>query len=136
MIVANAVTPVVYNISRGNLHDAPQGRELLEKLDGHPFRKSQNGKRSRMLMDKAYEGDLTRKTARKQGFVPVVPPKTNRQKPWRLDKKLYRRRNEVERFFRRLKGFRRIFTRYDKLDIMFCSFLQLAMIYEFLRNVV
>ena len=57
MIVANAVTPVVYSISRGNLHDAPQGRELLEKLDGRHFRKSQNGKRSRMLMDnRSYTG--------------------------------------------------------------------------------
>ncbi|MDO4570403.1 MAG: transposase, partial [Planctomycetia bacterium] len=92
--------------------------------------------RSRMLMDKAYEGDRTRKPARTQRFVPVVPPKTNRQKSWRFDKKLYKRRNEVERFFRRLKGFRRIFTRYDKLTIMSCSFLQLAMIYELLRNVV
>ncbi|MDO4585489.1 MAG: hypothetical protein Q4D62_15500 [Planctomycetia bacterium] len=41
MIVANAVTPVVYSISRGNLHDAQQDRELLETLDGRPFRKSQ-----------------------------------------------------------------------------------------------
>ena len=68
MIIANAVTPVVYDISRGNLHDGPQGRELLEKLDGRPFRKSQNGKKSRILIDKAYEGDRTRKTVRKQGF--------------------------------------------------------------------
>lgn len=87
-------------------------------------------------MDKAYEGDRMRKTVRKQGFVPVVPPKSNRKKPWRYDKKLYKRRNEVERFFRRLKGFRRIFTRYDKLDIMFETFIQLAMIYEFLKIVV
>ncbi|MDO4569298.1 MAG: transposase, partial [Planctomycetia bacterium] len=75
-------------------------------------------------------------TARTEGFVPVAPPKTNRQKSWRFDKKIYKRRNEVERFFRRLKGFRRIFTRYEKLVIMFCSFLQLAMICELLRNVV
>ena len=46
------------------------------------------------------------------------------------DKELYKRRNEVERFFRRLKRFRRIFTRYDKLDIIFAGFILLAMIID------
>ena len=48
-------------------------------------------------------------------------------------KELYKRRNEVERLFRRLKGFRRVFTRYDKLDEMFTAFILLALIYEALR---
>ena len=126
MIVANDVTPVVYSISRGHLHDAPQGRELLEKLDGRPFRKSQNGKRSRMLMDnRSYRGFRAGGSAQNEPSKIVA-----------VRQKICKRRNEVERFFRRLKGFRRIFTRYDKLTIMFCSFLQLAMIYELLRNVV
>ena len=46
---------------------------------------------------------------------------------------LYRRRNEVERLFRRLKGFRRIFSRFDKLDVMFLAFLRFALIVEALR---
>ena len=49
----------------------------------------------------------------------VVPPKKNFKEQWAYDKELYKKRNEVERFFRRLKRFRRIFTRYDKLDILF-----------------
>jgi transposase len=40
-----------------------------------------------------------------------------RVEPWRLKKRLHRRRNEIERLFRRLKGFRRIFSRFDKLDL-------------------
>ena len=70
-------------------------------------------------MDRAYEGDETRAPAQAFGFRPVVPPKANRQDPWDYDHELYRRRNEVERFFRWLKGFRRIATRYDKLDVIF-----------------
>ena len=46
-----------------------------------------------------------------------------------------RRRNEVERLFRRLKGYRRVFTRYDKLDVMFLAFITLALIHDTLRNV-
>ena len=43
---------------------------------------------------------------------------------------LYKRRNEVERFFRRIKRFRRVFTRYDKLDIVFAGFILFAMIFD------
>ena len=50
--------------------------------------------------------------------------------PWEYDRLLYRRRNEVERLFRRLKGFRRIFSRFDKLDVMFLAFVQFALIVE------
>ena len=81
-----------------------------------------------VLMDRAYEGDETRQTARDVGLKPVVPPKRNRREPWTYNKKLYKRRNEVERFFRRIKDFRRIATRYDKLDTMFLAFLNFVTI--------
>ncbi|MBI4442364.1 MAG: hypothetical protein HY649_03190, partial [Acidobacteria bacterium] len=44
------------------------------------------------------------------------------------DKALYGKRNEVEKLFRRLKGFRRIFSRFDKLDVVFLAFLHFALI--------
>jgi transposase len=78
-------------------------------------------------MDMAYEGDETRGLASLLGFRPVVPPNPQRLKPWKLDKKAYRERNQVERLFRRLKGFRRIFTRYDKLDALFSAFVTFAL---------
>jgi transposase len=56
----------------------------------------------------------------------VVPPKSNRLELWQYDTALYRKRNEVERLFRRLKGFRRIFSRFDKLDVLFLGFLNFA----------
>ena len=75
-----------------------------------------------MLMDCVYEGEETRQPVLDLGFDPVVPPKTNRKKPWEYDRDLYKRRNEVERMFRRLRGFRRIFSGFDKLAIMFRAF--------------
>ena len=84
-------------------------------------------------MDRAYEGDETRQVAADLGYVPVVPPKQNRLAPWAYDQALYKRRNESERLFRRLKGFRRIFTRFEKLDVMFVAFINFALIVEALR---
>ena len=84
-------------------------------------------------MDRAYEGNETRQLALDLGFIPVVPPKSTRAEPWRYSKAWYRRRNEIERLFRRLKGFRRIFSRFDKLDVMFMAFLCFALVVEGLR---
>lgn len=84
-------------------------------------------------MDRAYEGDETRQLALDLGYTPVVPPKSNRLTPWEYDKEMYKRRNEVERLFRRLKGFRRIFSRFEKLDVMFLGFISFALIADGLR---
>ena len=83
-----------------------------------------------ILMDRAYEGERMREKAVKKGFSPVVPPKKSRKKPWDYDKERYKQRNEIERYFLRLKRFRRIFTRYDKLDALFCGFIYFAMIID------
>jgi transposase len=79
-------------------------------------------------MDEAYEDERTRRMAREVGYIPVVPPKRNRIHPWKYDKDLYKRRNEAERFFRRLKEFRGMCTRYDKLARIFSAFIYLACI--------
>ena len=84
-------------------------------------------------MDRAYEGDNTRQLALDLGFIPVVPPKQNRLCAWEYDRAMYKRRNEIERLFRRLKGFRRIFSRFEKLDVMFLAFIHFALIVESLR---
>ena len=84
-------------------------------------------------MDRACEDAETRATAKKLGMKPVVPPKRNRKRKWRLDKAKYRRRNEVERLIGRLKRYRKLFTRYDKLDVVFSFFIHLAIIVEALR---
>jgi len=52
-------------------------------------------------MDRAYEGDETRQSALDLGFIPVVPPKQNRITAWEYNRAMYKRRNEIERLFRR-----------------------------------
>ena len=84
-------------------------------------------------MDSAYEGDETLRLARQLGYVPVVPPNPNRRQPWTYDRLTYRRRNEIERLFRRLNAYRRIFCRFDKLDVLFAGFIVFALIIEALR---
>ena len=86
-----------------------------------------------LLMDRAYEGNETRQLALDLGFIPVVPPKQSRITPWEYDREMYRRRNEIERLFRRLKGYRRIFSRFEKLDVMFIGFISFALIADGLR---
>ena len=84
-------------------------------------------------MDGAYEDDKTLQLALEFGYLPVIPPRRNRLQPWQYDKAMYRKRNEIERLFRRLKGFRRIFSRFDKLDVVFLAFRNFALIVEALR---
>src|SRR4029453_6122969 len=86
-----------------------------------------------LIMDRAYEGDETRQLAPQLNFFPVVPPKNNRVNPWEYDRAMYKRRNEIERLFRRLKGFRRIFSRFEKLDVIFIGFILFALIVDGLR---
>jgi transposase len=89
--------------------------------------------RCRLIMDRAYEGNETRQLALDLGFIPVVPPHPLRAEPWKVKKAWYRRRNGIERLFRRLKGFRRIYSRFDKLDGRFMAFLCFALVVEALR---
>ena len=84
-------------------------------------------------MDRAYECNETRQLALDLGFIPVVPPKSTRIQPWEYDRARYKRRNEVERLFRRLKGYRRVFSRFEKLDVMFTAFINFALIADGLR---
>ena len=123
MVAASDRNAVSFELSGGNAHDAPEGRRLLKK-------RGKVRKGTLLLMDRAYEGDETRLLAIELGYTPVVPPKSNRKDPWEYDKRLYKSRNQVERLFRRIKRFRRIFTRYDKLDSLFLAFVLLALIFD------
>jgi transposase len=126
MVAADARTAITFHLSPGNAHDGPEGRRLLGSM-GPPT------SQVCLIMDRAYEGKATRQLALQLGFTPVVPPKQNRISPWEYDRAMYCRRNEIERLFRRLKGFRRIFSRFDKLDVMFMAFIHFALIVEFLK---
>lgn len=127
LVAANARTAITFALSPGQASDAQAGRALLGGLGPLP------APLYLLLMDGAYEDNQTRQLALDFGWIPVVPPRHNRLEPWELNRAMDRRRNEVERLFRRLKGFRRIFSRFDKLDVIFLGFLYFALIVEALR---
>lgn len=110
-----------FTLTGGQVNDFKAGMELLKNYD---LPKSVTD----LAMDKGYSFYEMVEYCFQKGIEPVVPPKSNFKNPWRYNKNVYAYRNEVERFFNRIKNFRRIATRYDKLDVMFGSFVTLGMI--------
>lgn len=123
MVTATDRFALTFSLSGGEKNDSPEGMKLLNFTPC--FTENEF-----LLMDRAYQGDNMRLLAQNLGYEPIVPPKSNRLHKWYYDRELYKRRNEIERFFRRLKRFRRIFTRYDKLDILYSGFILFAMIID------
>jgi transposase len=76
--------------------------------------------------DKGYDSDAIRADLKEREIEPVIPSLACRKRAIAYDKKTYRQRNRVERFFSKLKQFRRIATRYDKLDATFLGFIHLT----------
>ena len=115
--------PLRLGLTAGQAHDAPAALALLDRLEP----------RTIVLGDKAYDGNAIRDLIEAQGAVPNIPAKSNRK--WRpcFSKTLYRERNQVERFFSKLKHFRRIATRYDKLADNFLAMVKLASLRLWLR---
>ena len=73
------------------------------------------------LADKGYDSDALVEALEARGITPVIPPKANRKHPRKTDFALYRERNLVERFFCKIKQYRAIATRYDKLANTFLA---------------
>ena len=117
--------PVRLLITPGNDHDVTAAEALLDGLDP----------RAVVIADKGYDADFVRAHIRAQGAVPNIPNKSKRKKRFRWTKAIYRERNHVERFFNKLKQFRRIATRYDKLGASFFAFIQLAAVRIWLRSI-
>lgn len=102
-------------LSAGQVHDITQAQALL---DGVPAKC--------VVADKAYDSAALRQTIRDAGAKAVIPPRANRREPIRWSKTIYRHRNLIERFFCRMKHFRRIATRYEKLAERFTAFICLV----------
>jgi transposase len=97
-------------LTAGQVHDVTQAQPLLRNV---PARY--------VVADKAYDANALRRQIAAAGAKAVIPPRANRREKIRWSKAIYRRRNLVERFFCRIKQFRRIATRYDKLAERFVS---------------
>ena len=86
-----------------------------------------------VIADKGYDADHLREAIDTAGAEPVIPAKSNRKQPRPYDEALYKERNLIERFFNKLKQFRRVATRYDKLLATYEGFVQIAAIAILLR---
>jgi transposase len=92
-------------LTGGEAHDYPVAKRLIRRVKPP----------KRMLGDMAYDGDQLREELDERGTKPVVPNRSNRKHPFSFSKRLYKLRWRIESAFNRLKDFRRIATRYDKL---------------------
>jgi transposase len=86
-----------------------------------------------VLDDKGYDADYIVKAAEAMNAAAIIPPKSNRKTFRVYDKEIYKERNLIERMFNKIKHFRRVATRYDKLAQSFLSFVHIAAIMLWLR---
>jgi putative transposase len=86
-----------------------------------------------ILADKGYDADHLVARIAEVGMEVIIPPKRNRKVQRPYDAELYKERNRIERFFNKLKQFRRVATRYDKLLANFMGFVKLAAIAIWLK---
>jgi len=104
-----------FRLTGGEAGDSPEALPLLQHLNP-----------GSVSADKAYDSDSIIDYLNASNIQAVIPPRCNRLVQRMFDKHLYKNRNLVERFFCRIKQFRRIATRYDKLAQRFASFVALA----------
>jgi putative transposase len=103
-------------LSGGQAHDCPPARRLIRRTKAA----------AKLIGDAAYDSADLRHWLTERGTKPVVPNRSNRTQLFSFDRKSYRQRHRIENAFCRLKDFRRIFTRYDRLARNFLASICLA----------
>lgn len=114
-IVDAAGKAVALSLTPGQRADITEAEPLLNEVDPAAF-----------IADKAYDADPLIEKLEEQEITPVIPSKKNRICPRKTLFSIYKKRNIIERFFARLKQFRGIATRYDKLKSTFIAAVQLV----------
>ena len=79
-----------------------------------------------MIANKGYDAQALRQSILERGMTPVIPPRSNRKEPQEYDARLYRERHPAECFINEIKQYRRIFSRFEKLDTRYLGFLHFA----------
>lgn len=116
--------PLSFLLSGGQMHDSKMAVTLLASTDIRG---------SNILADRAYGTKKILGYIASHGANYVIPPKCNSKHPWKVDWTLYKERHLIECFFSKLKQFRRIATRYDKLAVSFLAFIYIGAIQILLR---
>lgn len=114
-VIGNGL-PVQLELSPGEMHDAPMAELLLNGLPAG----------AKVIADKGYDADWIRELIEDQDCQPHIPPKSNRYDGITYSKRLYKKRNLIERCFNKLKQFRHIATRYDRLALNYLAMIKLA----------
>jgi transposase len=113
--------PVAFLLTGGQVADCTAGAVLIEEMP-----------RSAILHgDKGYDSDAIRRQVERKGAMPNIPPKANRRWKNCFSPVLYRNRNAIERMFCRLKDFRRVATRYDRLATNFLAAVCIAAVVSY-----
>lgn len=107
--------PLRFLLTAGQRHEITQAKTLLDDLEFE-----------QVIADMAYDADDFLDFIAAQGAQPVIPARANRTEPREYDEHLYKERHLVECFFNKIKWFRRIFTRFDKLARRYLAFLHFA----------
>lgn len=114
--------PLRFILTAGQRHDVTQAEALIADY-----------KADYVLADKGYDSDKLRQQIKEAGAEAVIPPRINRTEKIEYDRHIYRERHLVECFFNKIKWFRRIFSRFDKLDSSYLAFLSLAATFIWLK---
>ena len=115
--------PILLKITEGQAHDGRSAQDMLGTV----------GRGDVLVADRAYDSNALRDTLAARGARANVRAMPNRLKPPRFNKRLYRKRNLVERFFNKLRHFRAVATRYDKRDDNYLASVKLASIRIWMR---
>jgi len=115
--------PVLLKITEGQAHDGRSAADMLDTVERGDV----------LLADRAYDSNALRQTLAARGARANIKPMPNRVCVPRFNRRLYRKRNLVERFFNKIKHYRAVATRYDKRDDNFLATIKLASIRIWLR---
>lgn len=116
--------PVHFILTGGHVHDSSVATDLLSDVDISG---------SNILGDKAYGSQKIRDYIEGRNASYTIPPKEKCADPWPCDFATYKERHLIECFFNKIKAFRRVATRYDKLATSFMAFVHLASIWILLK---
>ena len=119
-VVDGKGVPTVLSLSPGNEADVTHAPAMLEEMDS-----------GKLVADKGYDSDPLRTWLTGRGVAACIPPRSNRLHPMAYSRVSYRKRHLVENFFEKIKTFRRVATRYDKLAVTYFGWVLLAVIVKF-----
>ena len=104
--------PLRFTLTGGQAHDITQADELIDGIES-----------DYVIADRGYDSQRLRERIVEMGATPVIPPRSNRTEPLQYDEHLYGERHLVECYINKMKHYRHIFSRFDKLAKMYLAFL-------------